>query len=85
MPHPNGNPDIGSSQIEMNNDKRNQLSAEDVGSFMLFRGKFYGCKKEIYTLNNADHIAQLPCDNSRGKRSFGVVDKLRQRRSCSVP
>jgi hypothetical protein len=37
--------------------KRNQLSAEDVGSFMFFREKFYGQKKEIYALNHADYIA----------------------------
>ena len=28
--------------IKINNYKRNQLTAEDVGSFMLFRGKTYG-------------------------------------------
>ena len=28
--------------IIKNSNKRNQLTVEDVGSFMLFRGNFYG-------------------------------------------
>ena len=42
---------------ETNNYKWNQLTAEDVGFFMLFRGIFYGQEKEIHTFNHADHIA----------------------------
>jgi len=43
--------------IKTNNYKRNQLTAEDVGSFMFFRGKSYGLEKKIHTFNHADHIA----------------------------
>ena len=58
---------------------RNQLTAEDVGSFMLFRGKTYGSKKEIFALNHANNIAQFSRDHTRGKRTFGITYKLRKR------
>ena len=62
-----------------NNYKRNQLTAEDVGSFMLFRGKPYGYEKEIHAFDHTDHIAQLSRDHSRGKRTFSIADQFRKR------
>ncbi len=38
-------------------DKRNQLTAEDVGSFMLLKENFYGEKKENFIFYNTNYIA----------------------------
>ena len=65
-------------------DKGNQLTAEDVGSFMRLRGFWYGQEKEIHAFNHADHSAQLSRYDSRGKRTFSITDQLRRRRSRAV-
>ena len=69
---------------EMNNYKWNQLTVENVGSFMLFRGKSYGQKKEIHAFYHADHIVKLPRDHSHRKWAFGIAGKLCKPRGRAV-
>ncbi len=55
-------------------DRRNQLTAEDGGFFMLLRENFYGEKQENFIFYNTNYIAELSCDNPAGKFAFGVAD-----------
>ena len=41
-------------------------------------------KKEIHTLNHADHMARLPCNHSCGKRAASITDTLSHRQSRSI-
>ena len=69
---------------KMNKYKWNQLTVENVGSFMFFRGKSYGQKKENQAFDHADYIAQLSRDDSGGQCVVGITAKFRRWQSSAV-
>ena len=58
----------------MNNRLRNQLTAEDVGSIMLFEEMLYGEENQIFIIYYPNYITQLPRNDSRWKRAVIIAD-----------